>query len=283
MNNPELWLKHFPWPDAASNKYRRGSVLVAGGGIASTGAARLAAISALRVSGLVTIASPADALAVYAASLLAVMVRPYADEAGFCHLLNDKKYHALLLGPGMGVGEESCRKVSAALATGKPVLLDADAITSFAGKERLLFDEIRYKRSVDEHGGRQIVMTPHEGEFKRLFHHLQQAGEGSGELVKQAAQISRAVIVLKGNDTQIAAPDGRLVINEKASPWLATAGSGDVLAGVIAGLMAGGMEAFSAACAGVWLHSRAAEILGVGLIADELPAAIALALKELKK
>lgn len=264
MTATKSWLPYFPWPQPESHKYSRGSVLVAGGDVASTGAARLAANAALRVCGISTIASNIAALPIYAASLLAVMVRPYDDENALYQLFSDKKYHAILLGPAIGVGEASCRKVLAALATGKPAVLDADALTSFAGNEGRLFAAI----------ASTVVMTPHAGEFKKLFGNIE---------ITEAAKVSKSIIVLKGHNTTIAAPDGRIVINEKASPWLATAGSGDVLAGIIAGLLAGGMPAFEAACAGVWIHAKAAEICGVALTSEDLIPAISGAIGKLIK
>jgi hydroxyethylthiazole kinase-like uncharacterized protein yjeF len=270
-NAPALWRESFPVPTIEGHKYSRGHVAVHSGGIASTGAARLAARAALRTgAGLVTIASPTDALAVHAASNLAVMVRHAEGADALRDLLADPRFKAAVLGPGGGVGQAMRRTVRAAMRPGLAAVLDADALTSFAGNARALAAALR------KGGG--TVLTPHEGEFGRLFGRI----EGSKlERARSAAKMVGAVIVLKGADTVIASPDGRAAINDNAPPYLATAGAGDVLSGFIAGLLAQGMPAFEAAAAGVWLHGEAAAAFGPGLIADDLPEAYPNTLRQL--
>lgn len=256
-NDPGLWLHALPTARTAGNKFSRGHALVSGG-YPMTGAARLAARAAARAgAGLTSIAVPEIALPIYAAALTSIMVRPVTRPEDFAQLLADSRYSALLLGPGAGVSEATRERALALLATGRAVLLDADAISAFAGRREQLTAAIRGP----------CVLTPHDGEFARLF-----ATTGDKlTRARAAAQLSGAIIVLKGADTVIAAADGRAVINGNAPPTLATAGAGDVLGGIILGLMAQGMDAFLAACAGVWLHGAAARDFGTGLIADDLP------------
>jgi hydroxyethylthiazole kinase-like uncharacterized protein yjeF len=256
-NGPGLWRHALPPLAAVGNKYGRGHALVCGGGV-MTGAARLAARAAARAgAGLTTVAVPERAWAVYASALTSIMVKAIADETDLTALLEDARLNALLIGPGAGVTVETRVRVQALLATGRATVLDADAITVFRDDPAALFSRIIGP----------CVLTPHEGEFARLF-----AIDGDKVFrARQAAAISGAVIVLKGPDTVVAAPDGRAVINANA-PWtLATAGSGDALAGFILGLLAQGMDVFPAACAGVWLHGAAAAEFGPGLIAEDLP------------
>jgi hydroxyethylthiazole kinase-like uncharacterized protein yjeF len=268
-NDPAWWADTFPWPRTEGHKYSRGHALVAGGAV-MTGAGRLAARSAARLgAGLVTVASPEPAFPVYAAALTGVIVHPVAGSKDFAALLADRRRNAALIGPGAGVGEETQEKTMAILAAGKSAVLDADALTSFAATPQRLFAAIRAP----------CVMTPHEGEFARLFD-----PDGSRiERARAAARRSGAVIVLKGPDTVIAAPDGRAAINANAPPSLATAGSGDVLAGMILGLLAQGMDAFAAAAAAVWLHGAAARGVGPGLVADDLIEALGSALRDLRR
>jgi hydroxyethylthiazole kinase-like uncharacterized protein yjeF len=233
-----------------------------------TGAARLAARAALRIgAGLVSVAVPEPAFAVYAAALTSVMVRRLDDATGLAGLLADRRFSGLLCGPGAGVGAETAAHVLSLLGTGRAVVVDADGLTSFADDPARLFTAIRGP----------VVLTPHEGEFQRLF---QQAGDKLAR-ARAAARRSNAVIVLKGADTVIAAPDGRAAINANAPPSLATAGSGDVLGGLILGLMAQGMPAFEAAAAGVWVHGAAAAGFGPGLIAEDLPDLVPAILRQL--
>ncbi|WP_431858927.1 NAD(P)H-hydrate dehydratase [Azospirillum sp.] len=267
-NGPALWGARYPWPRVDSHKYARGHAVVMGGG-RMTGAGRLAARGALRAgAGLVTVACPPEAFAIYAAGSPSLIVEPVADDAAFAALLADARKNAVLLGPGAGVGVHTRARVLAALDAGKACVLDADALTSFAGAPGDLLDRL---------SGR-CVLTPHEGEFARLF------GQAGDKLTRARAAAARcgAVLLLKGADTVIAAPDGRAAINANAPPELATAGAGDVLAGLILGLLAQGMDGFDAACAGAWLHGEAAARIGPGLIAEDLPDALPAVLRRLK-
>ena len=256
-NDPALWRGDLPQLRASGNKYSRGHALL-WGGYPTTGAARMAARAAARAgAGLTTIAVLPEALPIYAAALTSIMVRAAATPADLDELLADKRFNALLIGPGAGVDAATRARALAMLATRRAVLLDADAISAFAQDRRTLFAAV----------GGPCVLTPHDGEFARLF-------DASGDKLarsRAAARASGAVIVLKGADTVIAAPDGRAVINSNAPATLATAGSGDVLGGMILGLLAQGMDAFAAAAAGVWLHGAAASDFGPGLLAEDLP------------
>ncbi len=272
-NTPVLWSAHWPKRVSAAHKYHHGHGLVLGGGMASSGAARLAARAALRAgSGLVTVLCPSSALPTYAATLTAVMVQPFSEhDESFEHLLNDSRQNAFLAGPGAGVGDALCRKVEAVLKTGKAVILDADALTSFSGNPKRLFQMVRENAAV--------LMTPHEGEFSRLF-------RPDGDKLtrtQRAATSSAATILLKGADTVVAHPDGRASILTDAPPSLATAGSGDVLAGIALGLIAQSMPMFEAASAAAWLHAEAAKIFGTGLIAEDLSEQLPIVLSKLER
>jgi NAD(P)H-hydrate epimerase len=269
-NGPELWLPAYRWPRTGGHKYHRGHALVVSGGAATTGAARLAARAALRVgAGLVSVAGPPSALLVLAAQLTAVMTLSFEGEAGLKALLEDPRRNAVLLGPGNGVNEATRANVLAALETARPVVLDADALTSFADCRDALFGAVR--------GG--VVITPHEGEYARLF-------DASGDKLARARAAARqagVVVLLKGPDTVIAAPDGRAAINDNAPPELATAGAGDVLGGFVLGLLAQGMPAFEAAAAAAWLHGEAGQAFGPGLIAEDLSETLPQVLRRLKE
>ena len=267
-NEPTLWAGAFPLPRPQGHKYSRGHAVVVSGGLSTTGAARLAARGALRIgAGLVTIASPREALAVNAAANLAIMVRPVDGAAELAEFLADKRRNAVALGPGGGVGAPMREQVRAALASEAAVVLDADALTSFADHEALLASEIA------KCGGRPVVFTPHQGEFERLFKAIANKSHLNSKLdeARRAAGSSGAIVLFKGADTVVAAPDGRASIAANARPTLATAGSGDVLTGMIAGLLAQGMPAFEAASAACWLHGEAAASFGPGLISEDLP------------
>jgi NAD(P)H-hydrate epimerase len=256
-NDPSVWIENLPRPQNGGNKYSRGHALISGG-YPMTGAARMAARAAARAgAGLTTIAVSSLALPVYAAALTSIMVQPLAVPEDFECLLDDAHYKAFLIGPGAGTGEETRSRVLAMLETGRPTVLDADALTTFADDPTTLFQAITGS----------CVLTPHDGEFHRLF-------DPSGDKLTRtriAAHRSGAIIILKGSDTVITAPDGRSVINSNAPPTLATAGAGDVLSGIVLGLLAQGMEPFLAASAAVWLHGAAATEFGPGLIAEDLP------------
>jgi len=267
-NTPQFWRRSFPIPGIDGNKFSRGHVLVVSGDAASTGAARLSARGALRAgAGLVTLASPRDALSVNAAALTAVMVRAIDTPVEFGETLGDKRFNTVVIGPGAGIGERTRAFVHTALSARRNLVLDADALTSFAEAPHKLFEQIKAEKDA------QVVLTPHEGEFPRLFSDLSNKTPGRSKLerVRAAAERCGAVVLLKGPDTTVAAPDGRATIAANAPPWLATAGAGDVLAGVIAGLLAQGVPAFEAASQGVWMHGEAAREAGPGLIAEDLP------------
>ncbi|MBP7338557.1 NAD(P)H-hydrate dehydratase [Niveispirillum sp.] len=267
-NSPGIWRDRFPRPAADGHKYRRGHALILGG-TAMTGAARLAARAALRLgAGLVTLACEPSAHLVYSLSMPSLIVHPVADATGFAGLLADPRRNAVLLGPGGGVGTLLRDATLAALSAGRTGVLDADIFSVFAGNLAGLC-----QAGLD----RRWVLTPHEGEFVRLFGNL----PGSRlDRARYAAAESGAIILLKGPDTVIAHPDGRVRVNHNAPPDLATAGSGDVLAGLILALLTQGMDPFDAASAGAWLHGAAGLRCGRGLIAEDLPEAIPAVLNE---
>lgn len=343
LNAPPHAGVQFPRPSLNSHKYTRGHAVVVSGPPHATGAARLGARGALRVgAGLVTVASPLTSVAANAVHLTAIMIAPFAAPEGLSEVLADKRKNAVLIGPGCGVGAETRRMVEIALASDAAVVLDADALMSFAPDN----DEVQSLKGVGFLGATKselaavpstlfklttvanpavsimvgsggakpvevgsfpglsfsrVVLTPHEGEFKRLFPDIADVGwvkpsarpnitdvqprvgspastQPTGQRspskldrARAAAERCGAVVILKGPDTVIAAPDGRAVINANAPPWLATAGSGDVLAGFVTGLLAQGMPAFEAACAAVWLHGECANQFGPGLIAEDIP------------
>lgn len=277
-NVPDLWADIFPSPQADGHKYARGHAVVVSGDLISTGAARLSARAALRAgAGLVTVASRRDALTVNAAALTAVMVREVETPQQFAELLSDKRLNACVIGPAAGVGERTRDLVRAALSAQRSLVLDADALTSFSDDPQVLFAAI--KKQIDP----QVILTPHTGEFGRLFSGLQSDYPHASKLerARLAAVQSGAVVLLKGADTVIAAPDGRAAITANAPPWLATAGSGDVLAGIIGGMLAQGVPAFEAACIGAWMHGEAGHEFGPGLIAEDLPEALPAVLRNL--
>jgi hydroxyethylthiazole kinase-like uncharacterized protein yjeF len=280
LNNPQLWGRAFPVPAPQAHKYARGHAVVVSGGLSFTGAARLAARGALRAgAGLVTIATPRDALAVHAVANEAVMVRPVDGAADLSALLRDRRLNAIVLGPGGGVGQPMRDMVSAALASDGSVVLDADALTSFAEAPEALFRVIQNRASARAlnvsrpNVSHEVVLTPHEGEFMRLFSKFLQHTDfmSKSDRAKAAAAASGATVLFKGPDTVVAAPDGSVTVAENAPPWLATAGAGDVLAGMVGGLLAQGMPAFLAAAAAVWLHGEAGQEVGPGLISEDLP------------
>jgi ADP-dependent NAD(P)H-hydrate dehydratase / NAD(P)H-hydrate epimerase len=274
LDEPALWLTEFPWPKVDSHKYARGHAVVVSGPIDSTGAARLGARGALRAgAGLVTVASPRDALQVNATQLTAIMVREADDARGLKALLADRRKNAVLIGPGVGVGERTREMALVALGSEAAVVVDADALTSFAEHPQALFTAIASRAA-------PTVFTPHDGEFARLFADLVVLPKL--DRARQAASRSGAVVALKGADTVVAAPDGRASINATTSPWLATAGTGDVLGGMILGLLAQHMSGFEGTSAAVWLHGAAAKDFGPGLIAEDLPEMLPNVLRDLQ-
>ena len=260
-NAPALWLDRFPQPRLDDHKYRRGHAVICGGN-RMTGAARLASEAARRAgAGLLTILAEPEALLIYAMAAPGHLVRPLQPDGAIpAAILRDARVTAMLIGPGAGLEEGTRQRVLSALGAGKPLVLDADSLTVFADRPSSLLSALTGSE----------VLTPHEGEFLRLF------GGAGGRLqrVRVAAAMAGCVVLLKGADTVIAAPGGRAIVNSNAPPDLATAGSGDVLAGIILGLRAQGMPPFEAAAAAAWLHGAAAAGAGPGLIAEDLPAAL---------
>lgn len=276
VNGPDRW--KLPAPKRDQHKYSRGAVAVFSGGLTSSGAGRLSAMAAARVgAGAVTVLSPAEALVANASHLTSIMLACVDTVAEMRALFRHRQPNAVVIGPGYGLDRSLSQMVVGLLVTLPSVrqVLDADALSAFRDNPSELFDAVART-------GAHVVLTPHEGEFARLFPDLAADRTLSkAQKAFAAARLSGSVIVYKGPDTIIAAPDGRAVRNTNGSPYLATAGSGDVLAGLIAGLAAQGMEQFDAACAGVWLHAEAASRFGPGLIAEDLPGLLPPLLREL--
>ncbi len=269
-NGPGLWRDRFPWPDVRAHKHSRGRLGVVSGEAWSTGAARLAARAGLRVgAGLVTLLSPPEALPPNAAHLEAAMLRGFENDLELETL--GERLEAVVIGPAAGVTEATLANVLALTRTGAALVLDADALTVFQEAPDELFSAL----------DRDDVLTPHPGEFERLFPGLLAEAPERITAARTAAARAQAVVLLTGPDTVIASPDGRAAINANGSPWLATAGSGDVLSGLIGGLLAQGMESFLAACAGAWIHAEAAARFGPGLISEDLPGLVPMVLKQL--
>lgn len=267
-NTPELWRDALPRLKLNGSKYDRGHAVVFGGPVQSTGAARMAARAALRIgAGLVSVACSPASLTVYATTLQAVMTKPVRDAEAFTALIDDPRIKAVLIGPAAGVNGHTKACVLAALTAKKACVLDADALTVFKDDPGALFSAI----------ASPVVLTPHEGEFARIFWAVSDREADAA----RAARQSGAVVLLKGRDTVIASPDGWVIVNRDAPPQLATAGSGDVLAGLITGLMAQGMDALHAAAAAAWMHAEAARRFGPGLIAEDLETQIPAVLKAL--
>lgn len=257
-NEPGLWLGRFPAPDPQQHKYSRGHALIVGGA-QMTGAARMAAQAARRAgAGVVTVLAPPAAALIYRIALVGTLFDVIDGSEALAERLSEPRAHAVLVGPGNGVSDFTRDNALAALESGKPAVLDADALTVFAEDTERLFEAIKGP----------CLMTPHEGEFARLFGAV--GPEGKLVRARQAAASSGAVVLLKGPDTVIAAPDGRAAICDNAPPELATAGAGDVLAGFAVALLAQGMPAFEAGCAAAWLHGEAASAFGPGLVAEDI-------------
>lgn len=270
VNGPELWAGLFPWPAEDAHKHSRGRLGVVSGPAHRTGAARLAARAGLRVgAGLVRVLCPPSATGVLAASLEAVMVDPFEGPSALRRLA--EPLDAAVIGPATGVDEGTIEALDVLAESGAAMVVDADALTVFEGRAETLF----------AHLDRDDVLTPHEGEFERVFPGLLETGRDVAAV--EAARRANAIVVLKGPQTLVAGADGRLAIHPSAPAWLATAGSGDVLAGLIGGLLAQRMPSFEAACCAVWIHAEAASLHGPGLIAEDLPDLVPGVLAELWK
>jgi len=269
-NGPELWLDAYPWPRADGHKYSRGHAVVHGGTMA--GAGRLAARGALRGgAGLVTVAAPKGHAAPFVTDWASLIVRIVGSTAEFAGLIEDPRITAVLVGPGNGVNVTTRERALAALTASAATVLDADALSAFETQRQLLLEAM----------DGACVLTPHPGEFERLFDEIE-PGADRLTRARAAAAHTGAVVLLKGADTVIAAPDGRAAINANAPPDLATAGAGDVLAGFVTALLAQGLAPFQAAGAGAWLHGAAASAFGPGLVAEDLPDALPAVLRDLR-
>ncbi len=279
-NSARLWKAALPALTRGAHKYRRGSLMVLSGDVLHTGASRLAALAGLRAgAGAVTLAGSREALTVQAGQVTEVMLQPVDDAPGLVDALALKHVHAMLIGPAAGVNEVVRAMTLSVLERARhvAVVLDADVFSIFEGDPETLFAAIAKRRG-------PVVMTPHEGEFARLFPdlaHDRESGAGKLERVKEAARRAGCVVLLKGPDTVIADAKGEAVIDSDSPPWLATAGSGDVLAGTIAGLLAQRMPALAAAAAGVRLHALAAWRAGPSMVAGDLPVRIGEVLAEI--
>jgi len=284
LNGPALWAAHLPRPQMQAHKYSRGHVLVVSGPGFHTGAARLSAMCAARVgAGLVTIAGTPAALAEHGAHVTAIMLTPCLGSSDLAAILGDPRKNAVVIGPGLGLGDEAQGLLEAVLQSGdaRALVLDADALTLFSQ------DAFRLSTLVKARSG-LTILTPHEGEFSQLHNALHHEAESNSQApdskTERALSLARetgAIVLLKGSDSVVAAPDGRASIATDLPADLATAGSGDVLAGMIAGLLAQGMPGFEAASAAVWLHGRAASKVGRGLTADDLPESLSAVMRGL--
>ena len=271
INAPELWIKDFPRLKDIDHKYDRGHAIIVGAnlGIGSTGASKLAAYSALRTgAGLVSIICNQETAAIYASSLLSVMVKIINNNKEFEELIADLRVKAMLIGPGNGVTSSTKSNVLQALGLKKRLVLDADALTVFQDNPKELFNAIKS----------DVVLTPHLSEFVRLF----QLEDDHIQAALNAARLSGATVLLKGHDSIIASPNGNYIINKAAPACLATAGSGDVLAGIITGLIAQGVNGFKASCMACYIHSEAAKLFGEGLIAEDLLSKIPEVIKKIR-
>ena len=275
QNNPNLWISSFPKPGSTGHKYTRGMVLVNCGPKSKTGAARLAARSAMRVgAGAVKIVCNSDVVDILEPQISVELIQVIYNKQDFQNLLKDKKISSVLMGPGNGINNETKARTLMALAFVDHVVIDADAITAFANDPNELFIDC-YPHT---------ILTPHEGEFKKIFGTDITNIDDRVLRAKEAAIRSNTTVVLKGANTIIASPNGDLVINKSKAAYLATAGSGDVLAGIIASLVGKNkMNAFDASCAGVWIHSMIGASLGPGMIAEDIIDMIPITIKKLLK
>jgi len=277
LNEPDFWLRYYPRIKEDGHKYDRGHAVVVSGPMESTGSARMSARASLRIgAGLVSVATSKAAFYINAAQLTSIMLAVYDGPAGLADIfVSDTRRNAFLIGPGAGVSQETRENVAAALSSESTAVLDADALNSFEGQGQDLFELIQQRSA-------PTILTPHKGEFDRLFPELDNA-ESKLEQTKRAAEISGGVVIFKGPDTVVAAPDGLSAISEDSPPWLATAGTGDVLAGMVTGLCAQGMSPFDAAAAAVWMHAELARSCGPGMIAEDMADVLPALLQRLNK
>lgn len=277
VNEPDFWLRYYPRLNKEGHKYDRGHAVVVSGPMESTGASRLSAAAALRIGvGLVSLATSKAAFYVNAAQLTSIMLSVYDGSAGLGELLtNDPRQNAVLIGPGAGLSQETCENVAAVLSSEATVIIDAEGLTAFEQNPQDLFGLIQGRSA-------PTIITPHKGEFDRIFPEL---GNAESKLVqaKRAAEISGSVVIFKGPITIISAPDGLSAVMGDAPPWLATAGTGDILAGMITGLCAQGMSPFDAAAAAVWMHAELARTFGPGMISEDMPDLLPPLLQRLNK
>jgi hydroxyethylthiazole kinase-like uncharacterized protein yjeF len=269
-NAPGLWLDIFPWPRPGTHKHERGRLGVVSGKVFDTGAARLAARAGLRLAGAVRMYCPTEAAPIVATHLEAVMLKAF-ESAGELEQ-QAREMDAMVIGPAAGLDDLTVAYLEGLSRTRAALVVDADALTIFKGREADLF------ALVDE----RDVLTPHAGEFERVFPGLLAASSDRIATAREASRRSGGVVLLKGDDTVVAAPDGRAAVTTNATPWLATAGSGDVLAGLIGGLLAGHVPAFEAACMAAWIHAEAGSSFGPGLTAEDLPGLVPAVLRELQ-
>lgn len=278
LNTPHLWEPLWPILDYDTHKYRRGHAVVFSGPQTSTGAARLAAFAAARSgAGLVTVLAPQDALPVHEMHLTSIMIKKMEDDREILTFLAARKVRSVVLGPAFGALDRAFSIAKAILREGKitTLVLDADALTALAGHGQEMFELIKSSPV-------NVILTPHEGEFHRVFPDIAGRTERTRiEKAKDAAEQSGATIVYKGADTMIASPLGRVAITINGTPYLATAGAGDVLSGIIGGLSAQQMPPFEAACASVWVHAQCARHFGLGMIAEDIVSALPVVLSEI--
>ncbi|MBT3940232.1 MAG: NAD(P)H-hydrate dehydratase [Pelagibacterales bacterium] len=272
INNKNQWVKEINWPKIDDHKYSRGYSLVVGGSKKMTGASRLAAISAQRAgSGIVALASEKEAEEIYFISLTSQLVKSYKNIKEYNAIINESRIDSIVIGPGLDTGNKSILRIKSALKTNKRIVLDAGAISCFKDKLGILIKAL---------SGKDAIITPHEGELKSILPNL------SGSLISKAlkaAKILDTIVVLKGATTVIASPNNEALVNPAGAKWLSTAGSGDVLAGIIGGLLSNKMKTYYAAAYGVWLHSEAGKYLGAGLIAEDIPKTLTKILKKIEK
>ena len=272
INNPNHWLTSINWPKIDDHKYSRGYSLIIGGPKNMTGATRLAASAAQRAgSGIVCVATEKEAEQIYYITLISQIVKSYRNIKEYNNIISDKRINSVLIGPGLGANKSAISKIRYLLKINKSTVLDAGAISCFKGKLELLKKLIL---------GKKVIITPHEGELNSIMPSLK--GNCIDKALKAASEL-KCIVILKGATTVIASPDNKALVNQAGAKWLSTAGSGDVLAGIICGLLSNKMECFLASALGVWLHSEVGKYLGPGLVAEDIPENIKIIYKKLLK